>query len=177
MPFPTPTLAQTEERLRADTQSRLPGTDPLLRRSFVGAFVRGIAGAVHLLFGYIGWIARQAFPDTAEDAELLRWAAIWGVTPVAATEATGTLSLTGTNGTVVPSGTVWRSGDDIDYETTAEVTIAAGVATADVDAVVAGAGGNAAVGVLRHAGLADRRAGLGGDGRDGARRRAPISSR
>ena len=148
MPFDEPTLAETEGRLRADVTSRLPGTDPLLRRSFVGALVRGIAGAIHELFGYLGWIARQAFPDTAEGPELLRWAAIWGVTPLAAVKATGTLTLTGTNGTVVPAGTVWRSGADVDYESTAEVTIAAGTAAPDVDAVVAGAAGNAAAGVL-----------------------------
>ena len=148
MPFDRPTLADLDARLIADIQSRLPGTDPLLRRSFLGALVRGIAGGNHELYGFLQWIAMQAFIDTADGPELLRWAAIWGITPVAAVRATGTLTVTGTDGIVIPSGTVWRSGLSIDYESTAQATIASGTATVSVRALVAGAEGNAAVGVL-----------------------------
>ena len=110
---------------------------------------RAIAGGLHELYGFQEWIADQAFPDTAEGPELLRWATIWGITPVAATKAAGAILVEGTVGTVIPANTVWRSGADQDYESDAEFTIpAAGSGNIDVEAVVAGAAGNAAVGVI-----------------------------
>ena len=68
---------------------------------------------------------------------------------MAAVRATGTITVTGTATTVIASGTVWRSGLSIDYRSSAEVTIpAAGTLVVDVDAVDAGAAGNAPSGVL-----------------------------
>ena len=149
MPYDRPTLAELDESLRADITSRLPGTDPLLRRSFLGAFGRGVAGGLHELYGFQEWIADQAFPDTADTAELLRWAAIWGVEQVAAQQAEGAILVEGTAGTVIPAGTLWRSGSDQDYETDAEFVMpAAATGNIDVTAIVAGAAGNAAVGVI-----------------------------
>ena len=146
MPFDRPSLAELDARLAADIVSRLPGTDPQLRRSLLGALARALAGAHHELYGYADWIARQAFPDTAEDPELLRWAAIWGVERAAPVAATGTITVTGTNDTVIPEATVWRSGAGVGYETTAEATITDGTADIAVRASVAGATGNAADG-------------------------------
>ena len=89
MPYDRPTLAELDAQSRADVVSRLPGTDPLLRRSYIGALIRSMAGGLHELYGFQEWIADQAFPDTAEAAELLRWAAIWGLTPVARGQGRG----------------------------------------------------------------------------------------
>ena len=81
--------------------------------------------------------------------ELQRWAAIWGVERVAAAKAEGAILVEGTVGTVVPALTAWRSGLDQDFQSTAEFTIpAGGVGNIDVEAVVAGAAGNAPVGVI-----------------------------
>ena len=149
MPYDRPTLMELDEHLRADITSRLPGTDPLLRRSYLGALARGMAGGLHELYGFQAWIADQAFPDTAEAAELLRWAAIWGVEPVAASQAEGAILVEGTVGTVVQVDTVWRSGLDQDYVSLAEFVIpAAGNGHIDIEAVVAGAAGNSPVGVI-----------------------------
>ena len=111
MPFDRPGLAVLDERLAADIESRLPGTDPKLRRSLLGILARAVAGAHHELYGYLDWIARQAFPDTADAAELDRWSRIWGVQRLAATRA---------------AGTVWRAESGAEYETASEVTIADG---------------------------------------------------
>ena len=149
MPYDRPTLAELDEQLRADVVSRLPGTDPLLRRSYIGALARMAAGGVHELYGFIGWIADQAFPDTAESAELLRWAAIWGISPVSATQAEGAILVEGTAGTVVPALTLWRSGAAVDYQTLAEFVMpAAETGNIDVEAVLSAAAGNAPVGVV-----------------------------
>lgn len=149
MPFDRPTLDEIIRRLIADVESRLPGTDPRLRRSYLGGLTTALGGSHHELYGFIAWIARQAFPDTAEGVELRQWASIWGVDRVAAQKATGTLTVEGTAGTVIPTGTVWRSGNNIDYESDAEETVAAnGEVTVEVTAVEAGADGNAATGTV-----------------------------
>ena len=160
MPFPVPTLRGLDENQRSDITSRLPGTDPLLRRSYLGALSRGFSGSIHELYGFQVWIADQAFPDTAEAVELLRWAAIWGVDQVAAQQAEGAILVEGTVGTVVPAATLWRSGNAIDYQTDAEFTIpAAGSGNINVTAVVAAAAGNAPVGIILN--LVNPIAGLG----------------
>lgn len=143
MPFQRPTLTELIERTFSDITSRLNLTSALLRRSVVGVLSRALAGASHMLHGHLDYIAKESLPDTAED-NLPRWASIWGVSRRAAEFATGTVDFTGTlNGTVIPAGTVLRRSDSVDYETDADATITAGVASAAVTAVVAGAAGNA----------------------------------
>ena len=99
--------------------------------------------------GFSSGLPIRHFPDTAEAAELLRWAAIWGLTPVPAAQAEGAILVEGTSGTVVPALTLWRSGADVDYQTLAEFVMpAAEVGNINVEAVVAAAAGNAEVGVI-----------------------------
>ncbi len=100
------------------------------------------AGAVWLLYGALDWLARQLFGDTAERPELLRKAAMYGITPVPATFATGTAIATGTNGEDIPAETILRLDDATTYRVTVGQTIVGGEATLPITAVVAGANGN-----------------------------------
>lgn len=146
MAFTRPTLTQLIERAQADVETRLPGADAGLRNSALNVLARTHSGAVHGTYGYLDWISRQVLPDTA-DAEILeRWANIWGVTRKAASRAAGPVTLTGTTGAVVPAGTVLQAADGQEFETDAEVTLAAGTATAQVTALAAGQAGNLAAG-------------------------------
>ena len=79
MPFNRPPLDLLIARSAASMQSRLPGTDAVLRRSLSGIVARMSAGTEHGLYGYLDWLARQLMPDTAEEEHLERWASIWGV--------------------------------------------------------------------------------------------------
>ena len=149
MPFKRPALARLEADLQADQQSRLPGTDPRLRRSYLGALARSLAGAIHELYGFLDWIADQRFVDSADREELLAQAAEYGIQPIPAVRATGSIEITGQDGTAIPEGTFWRSGAQVDYRSTAEAAIpAAGSVSVAVEAVEAGAAGNAVVGTL-----------------------------
>ena len=151
MPFDRPTLTEIDANSAGRRiVSRLPGTDPLLRRSYIGALIRSMAGGLHELYGFQQWIADQAFPDTAEAAELLRWASIWGLTPVPAGKGRGGDPRRG-HGRHGRSGelTVWRSGADVDYQSLAEFVMpAAETGNINVEAVVAAAAGNAPVDVI-----------------------------
>ena len=147
MPFNRPTLATLTGRIAADVESRIAGAFTRLRHSVLGVLTRMLAGAFHELYGYVDWIARAIFPDTAQSTELRRWAAIWGVVPHAATRATGTLTVTGTAGATVPDRTVWRSADtSAEYASTAAAVLASGTATVAVAATVAGVAANAPTG-------------------------------
>lgn len=140
MAFNRPTLTQLIERNQSDIETRLPGTDPRLRHSLLGILARVLSGAVHGLYGAQDYTARQIVPDSADGVNLER-SAFWlgrGMTRTAATPATGQLTITGTDGSVIPAGTTWQRSDGEQYTVVTEVTIAAGTATADLTSVNAG---------------------------------------
>jgi len=146
MPFARPTLAELIERAASDIEAGLPGTDARLRRSNLAVMARMHAGAVHGLYGYLDWLAQQLMPDTAETVFLDRFSGIWGVIRVPASFASGPVTVTGTSGVVVPSGTQMQRSDGAAFVTTADATLAAGTVALPVAAVVAGAAGNAVAG-------------------------------
>lgn len=143
MPFSRPALADLIERSINDIEARLPGVDARLRRSNLNVLSRVHAGAVHGLYGYLDWLARQVIYDTAEAEILDRWATIWLTQPrKVATPAVGNTTFTGTNATLIPAGTVVQRADAVAFTTDADATISSGAVTVAVTASVAGAAGN-----------------------------------
>ncbi|MCB2190358.1 MAG: baseplate J/gp47 family protein [Deltaproteobacteria bacterium] len=144
MPFERPSLTELIAQADADIASRLPGADTTLRRSNLAVLARVSAGAVHGLYGYLGWLAKQLMPDTAEADYLARWAGIWGVQRKAATAATGAVTVSGTVGSVVPAGSVMQRSDLVRFAVVEEVTLAAATTTVEVRAEETGTDGNTA---------------------------------
>ena len=142
MPFQRPSLATLNRRAATDIDGELSGTEPRLRRSLLGALARALAGAVDGLYAYGGWIAKQIFATSADEAQLLVQAAEWGIGRIAAKKASGTLTTTGVAGTAIPIDTLWQSAAGQQYRSTA----AASVGAVPVEAVTAGSAGNAADG-------------------------------
>lgn len=150
--FNRPTLTDIRRRVTSDfelelgTQAARAGGTP--ERGFVEAG----SGASHGLYGRLAWIAKNAFPHSAEDDQLKRWAALFGVFQIEAERAEGPVYFFGTNGTVVPAGTTWVRADGVQYITLAEGTVGGGGSvTITCRAVAGGAAGNAdtgAAGVL-----------------------------
>lgn len=146
MAFQRPALTEIIDRTFADIASRLSLRGAILRRSVAGVLARAVGGASHMLHGHLDYIAKEAMPDTAVD-NLERWAAIWGITRKPAEFASGPYTFSGvTNGAVIPAGATLKRSDGFEYVTMADATIAAGVATATVQALDAGALGNADAG-------------------------------
>lgn len=143
MPFERPTLAELIAQAQADTEARLPGSDARTRRSNLNVLARVLAGATHGLYGYLDFLARQVFPDTADAEHLDRWGAIWGVTRKPPAFAVGTLSFAGQAGAVIPAGSVLAIGA-VEYETDADVTFTGATASGAVTALMPGAAGNQA---------------------------------
>lgn len=136
--FNRPQLTALVQSLREDMLSRLDD-ESLLRRSDAEVYARVFAGALHGLYAYADWIAKQIVWDTCDIDTLERIASMWLTVPrKAAAVATGSTTFVVTGVVVVPSGTVVRAFDGAQYETTADSV--AGVAP--VQALVAGAAGN-----------------------------------
>lgn len=140
--FQRPTFSQILDRVQADIDSRLDGTDSRLRRSVLNVLAYVIAGVAHGLYGFIYFLSLQIFPDTAQVEYLNRWGVIWGVERRQAVSATGSVDFTGSNGTVIPLGTELQRSDLAIFVTTEDVTISGGVANADVEAELPGEDGN-----------------------------------
>jgi uncharacterized phage protein gp47/JayE len=124
-------------------ESRLTGIVALLRRSVLRVLAKVFAGAVHLCYGFLEWVSIQLFVDTAETTYLDRHGNMWGVPRKAATFATGSVYFTGTNATVIPSGTRIQNADGIEYETLSSTTIAGTTSpSVTAQALEPGAAGN-----------------------------------
>ena len=145
MPFDRPTLSELVARVGADIRSRLSISGAIVRRAVANILATVWAGAVHGLYGFLDWLSRQLFVDTSERAFLLRQGSLYGLTPTAATFASGALTATGTDTTVIPEGTLYVRDDGATYTTTAQATIGdtvSGEATVPVTADLAGLSGN-----------------------------------
>jgi uncharacterized phage protein gp47/JayE len=142
MAFTRPTLAELVDRVQQDFVSRLELTGAVLRRSLVYVLSRVLAGAAHMLYGYLDWLAKQLFADTSERAFLLRQASLYGLQPTAADFAQATLALTGEDGSTVPAGSILLRSDGAEYVTLADAEIGSlvpGEAEVSVVANLAGA--------------------------------------
>lgn len=146
MAFSRQSLADLINRVATDFRSRLPGADALLRRSNVSVVGKVLSGAVDALYGYLGFVAKQLFPDSAEKEFLLRHGQLRNMPLKLPEAASGPVVLTGTNGFTAAAGKVLRRSDGATYTLDADATISAGEATVDVTAVTPGLAGNTAEG-------------------------------
>jgi uncharacterized phage protein gp47/JayE len=105
------------------------------------AFVKAVG--LHGAYRYLrDFIARQAIPIKASGDFLDGWLATYGMVRKEAAAATGLVSGTGVNATLLVAGTLMQTSDGRQYKVGADVAVAAGVVTAAVTALVAGAAGN-----------------------------------
>ncbi len=123
MPFPRPTLTQLKQQAAQDIASSLQGVDALLRFSNLNIIGTTVANFANLQYGYLDYIAQQSNPFTATDEALEAWAALKGVYRKPATPASGQITVTGTPGVTVPSGTAYSRSDSVPYVSTASITI------------------------------------------------------
>ncbi len=133
MPVLTPdTAAEVDNRSRTDVARVVSGARPFLGASFWGGIVSALANRIYDFYLSLDESQRESIPDTAVKT-LERWAAIWGVTKLAATLANGFIDVRGVLGTQTPNGTVWALGGER-YESTAagSGTLAVALAVASI---------------------------------------------
>jgi uncharacterized phage protein gp47/JayE len=147
MSFDTPDLRTLNTRAQADIEAELPGTNARLRRSNLNVLAKVMAMIGHGFYKFIREFLDQCLP-WSKGFLLRQWAEIWKVFSIPATFAQGSVNFTGTNDSPIVAGTLLLATDGRQYSTLSDVTIASGVATVDVIALVAGQVGNVAAGIV-----------------------------
>lgn len=138
MAFDRPTLRELITQMTTDAEREAGAKQ--LRQSNLRVLPKVFAYACHGLYGFIAWILKQLFPDTAEKQFLERQASIQGIYRRAASKATGTLTVSYTEGATLPVGTIFMADDQTRYETTAEPEV--GSYTVPVQCLETGTVGN-----------------------------------
>lgn len=141
MPYDIPSFDDIRARSLRDTRN-LDATAPTAVDSDNYIRATATASAVEGLYDHQGWMVRQIIPDTADPEYLEQHCALRGITRRPATKATGTITVTGRPGSVVPAYTQAKDADGTLYQTTAAITLAGGetvTAAAPCEAVQAGA--------------------------------------
>ncbi len=148
MPLNRPTLEEIYARVLGDFDGRVGDIDPRLRRSLIDILLKAHTGAANELHGQISYAADEAFPQSASEEIVRRFASTYNVPPVSAVAAAGIVTATGNDGVSIPSGTEFVRGDGIEYIATGTVIVAGGSADVPVEAIVAAEDGNAITGTL-----------------------------
>ncbi|WP_422402644.1 baseplate J/gp47 family protein [Pseudomonas sp. GZD-209] len=142
MPFEIPALPTLISRAQADLGSNA------LRHSDAQVLARSQAGTAFGLYGYLNWIVEQILPDSADEETLERVASLRLQQPrKPAASADGPVSFQAAAGAVLDADTVLQAEDGRAYKVTTSATTEAGANTTTVEAVDAGALGNAVEGL------------------------------
>jgi uncharacterized phage protein gp47/JayE len=151
MPWSTPTLREVRSLVRDSIHGSLIGSDATIPNSVLRVMSDSQGALCFLTLEYVDWLALQLMPDTAETEWLDRHGNIWlrnadGTTGrKQATLAGGSVTATGTVGSIVPAGALiggTGSASLATYQVTAQETIGSGPTSLPVTALNAGTVGN-----------------------------------
>jgi len=142
MPFARPTLGALVQQTWAAMLAQRADLRTALQAAVVRVLARVFAGCLHQLYGFLDWIARQVMPGAQDEEYLARWCRMFGIARVGAVAAAGNLTIFGTNGAILASGSSFTRADGARFATTAGATIASGTATVAVLATTPGSAGN-----------------------------------
>lgn len=145
--FSRPELPQLIATIRSDLLTRFQ-EDVLLRRMDAEVYARAQAAAVHTLYGYIDYLARNMLPDLCDEDWLYRHGRIKRCPRKDAVVATGFVRWDGLSGTpTLPAGTQVQRDDQVTFTTTQTVKASGGVLRVPLVADNPGASGNTDDGV------------------------------
>lgn len=152
----------------ADVQAaQLPQvTGQLLPKAVLRTLATCVAGLAYLHYSMLDWVSLQSVPVTATGEYLESWAGLKGILRQPATVAIGPVTLTGTDGSVIPGGTLLRRADGVLYALTDDVTMGSSSNPGTVRSQTEGANCNCAAGTKLS--LTTTIPGVNGDGISGA---------
>lgn len=142
MAWDRPTLTELVSRISGDIEQRVTGSDKLLRRSLLKIFSIVIAGAIHLTYSFLTYMAENLFAATADIDGLQSIGSEYGLTQNGSVQAEGEADIVGTNGYDVTAGTELQDSGGVLFTVQSTVTIASGVATLSLIANEGGEDGN-----------------------------------
>ncbi|HHS7275892.1 TPA: baseplate J/gp47 family protein, partial [Salmonella enterica] len=140
--FARPELPQLIATIRSDLLTRFQ-QDVVLRRMDAEVYSRVQAAAVHTLYGYIDYLARNMLPDMCDEDWLYRHASIKRCPRKNAVSAKGFARWDGIAGRPeIPAGTQIQRDDQVTFTTLQTVKASGGLLRVPVIADVAGTAGN-----------------------------------
>lgn len=140
---------KTAEAIHETMLATTPTTLDKREGSFVWDATIPAALELAQLYIELGLLHRVGFVATMYGAYLDLRASEWGLERKPATQATGTLTLMGTAGVVIPAGTRFRTKSGIEFELVTDAGIdAGGTGTGGIRAVEAGTTGNVMAGAI-----------------------------
>ncbi|MEW8957778.1 MAG: baseplate J/gp47 family protein [Moorella sp. (in: firmicutes)] len=142
-------MAETKEQILQRLLAQIPDEYDKSEGSFfydvLSAVAIELAAAQDLVEQYL----QLGFAETTSGNYLDYRAHEHGLERKAATKATGQVTISGSNGTVVPAGSLFATAGGVQFKTLAEVTIGeTGQVVANVEAVEAGSSGNVPAGTI-----------------------------
>ncbi|RAR75106.1 putative phage protein gp47/JayE [Pantoea ananatis] len=143
--FTRPTLPQLITTIRNDILTRLTADPTLaaLRRTDAEVYGRVQAAAVHTVYGYIDYLARNLLPDLSDEDWLTRHANMKRCPRKAATHATGYVRWeVATSDITIRAGAIIQRDDLTSYTVTASASPSGGIIRVPVICDTAGKAGN-----------------------------------
>ncbi|WP_048797119.1 MULTISPECIES: baseplate J/gp47 family protein [Serratia] len=146
MPYQPSTLPQLISQTEQDIAQQLPGSLPGQDETTLHALAYAQAGLSAQEHEHLSWISRQIIPSDADEGELLKWCAFYGVIRKPAARAAGPLQLTLYDTATVNAQTQLQRPDGAVFSVVQAQSGAAGTLTVQVEAVTAGLDGNTPAG-------------------------------
>lgn len=120
-------LQEIKNRIYNDFVASFENAITPLRKSFFEILANAISGTFQLLYLFLERVQNDSFLNSCTQSRVLNYfAPLLRLTRKEATIASGTVTFTGINGSVIPVGTKVIYNNNLEYETTVEGTIASG---------------------------------------------------
>lgn len=124
------------DRIATDVQNEIKELTPQLRNSIIRALIIGFGGRFFDIYTQQQQAQRELFPDTATLLVFIqRWGLLKGIDINPASQANGLITTSGTQGSIIDEGTIFKNEADNEYEainqnyTIADVTYGINVLT------------------------------------------------
>lgn len=125
MPINQPkSAAEIDAKAKIDVQRSLLGSNPFLKNHWLGALVTAFSNRVYDFHLQLSVLLLEMFWTTSSDIYLKIQASWFGITILPATKSTGTIVITGSIGSDVPSNQEYKSSNGNVYTTLNNATIA-----------------------------------------------------
>jgi uncharacterized phage protein gp47/JayE len=119
----TTSVDEINNRSKTDVQASLIGSNPFLAASFLSAIITANSGRFSEIYKQQQQILPELFPNTATAIYLPMWGAWRNVNQNAATQSLGSITVTGSDGEIIPNGETLVYSTGALYSSTEQRTI------------------------------------------------------
>jgi uncharacterized phage protein gp47/JayE len=137
----------TPESIKADILADITAAN-MREGSYTNNLVSPVATELQKVYDGMNSVVPMVYIDETSGEYIDKKCAERGIPRKAGTKAHTDLSLTGTDGTVIPAGTVFLTLDGLEYESSASATVSSGTAIITVNAVEVGENYNVQAGSI-----------------------------